>query len=115
MTLLPVELLHILPPPSETLTSTNLMLSLSSGQLLCAAYNAGVRKSKKPWGYINKAAVHDIAALEAEADASLSQEGTPERENKRKAWTFRRTENLRLWAAWVTSFLLQPPVCLLSP
>jgi hypothetical protein len=90
------------------------MLSLSSGQLLCVAYNVGVRKSKKPWGYINKAAVHDIAALEAEADASHAQERAPERENKRKAWTFRRTENLRLWAAYVTPLILLLRWCLIS-
>jgi hypothetical protein len=73
------------------------MLSLSSGQLLCAAYNAGVRKSKKPWGYINKTAIRDIAALELED--SNTQEGEGEKEKRQKAWTFRRTENLRLWAA----------------
>ncbi|KIM31347.1 hypothetical protein M408DRAFT_21399 [Serendipita vermifera MAFF 305830] len=96
VTFLPVELLHLLPSPSEPLTSTNLMLSLSSGQLLCIAYNAGVRKSKKPWGYINKTAIHDIAALEAEAETPSGQDGNKE---KPKVWTFRRTENLRLWAA----------------
>ncbi|CAG7850577.1 SubName: Full=Uncharacterized protein {ECO:0000313/EMBL:CCA69893.1} [Serendipita indica DSM 11827] len=95
--LLPVELLHLLPPPSETPSSEALMMSLCSGQLLCVAYNAGVRKSKKPWGYINANAVHDIAALEA--DAAKDGEGEGEKEKRRTAWTFRRTENLRLWAA----------------
>ncbi|PVG02449.1 hypothetical protein CPB86DRAFT_725534 [Serendipita vermifera] len=97
VTLLPVELLHLLPPPSEPLTSTSLMNSLSSGQLLCVAYNAGVRKSRKPWGYINTAAIHDIASLEG----SISPNGDKEDEKggKPKVWTFRRTENLRLWAA----------------
>ncbi|KAG8864706.1 hypothetical protein FRC20_010124 [Serendipita sp. 405] len=96
VTLLPVELLHLLPSPSETPSSEQLMLSLSSGQLLCVAYNAGVRKSKKPWGYINKAAIHDIASLEADIQGPLSDK---EKEKKRTGWTFRRTENLRLWAA----------------
>ncbi|KAG8832653.1 hypothetical protein FRC17_000920 [Serendipita sp. 399] len=94
--LLPVELLYILPSPSETPTSEQLMLSLSSGQLLCVAYNVGVRKSKKPWGYINKAAVHDIASLEAETPGSLSEK---DQEKRRIGWTYRRTENLRLWVA----------------
>lgn len=96
VTLLPVELLHLLPPPSENLTRSTLMFSLSSGQLLCVAYNAGVRKSKKPWGYINKIAIHDIAALEAEAKAKKLETDS---EKSNKVWTFRRTENLRLWAA----------------
>jgi hypothetical protein len=73
------------------------MVALSSGQLLCVAYNIGVRKSKKPWGYINKAAIHDIAALEAHATETVA---SPEGEDKRrKGWTFRRTENLKLWSA----------------
>lgn len=61
--------------------------SLSSGQLLCVAYNAIVRKSKKPWGYISKDSIHDIISLE-----KMNVDGP------RKGWTFRRTDNLRLWA-----------------
>ena len=95
--LLPVELLHLLPPPSDTPSSQALMTSLCSGQLLCVAYNAGVRKSKKPWGFINANAIHDIAALEA--DAAQDEEAEGEKEKRRTGWTFRPTENLRLWAA----------------
>ena len=61
--------------------------SLSSGQLLCVAYNGGVRKSKKPWGYVNQDGIHDIIALEKTSDS----------ETRKKGWTFRRTDNLRLW------------------
>ena len=42
--------------------------SLTSGQLLCVAYNAGVRRSKKPWGYVNREGIHDIIALEQQIE-----------------------------------------------
>lgn len=52
------------------------------------------------WGYINKDAIHDIASLEVKAAAD---EGGGEAAEKRKTgWTFRRTDNLRLWAAYVS-------------
>ena len=54
----------------------------------------GVRWSRKPWGYINKDAVHDIVALERAAAASQDKD-----ERGKRGWTFRRTDNLRLWAA----------------
>ncbi|KAF8530084.1 hypothetical protein BU17DRAFT_36181 [Hysterangium stoloniferum] len=94
VSLLPADLLSLLPPPSDSSRST-LLLRMSSGQILCTAYNIAVRKSKQPWGYISKAAIHDIAALEAQAE--LPNEN--EREKRKKGWTFRRTDNLRLWAA----------------
>jgi len=68
--------------------------SLSSGQLLCNAYNSCVRKSKKPWGYVSKDGIHDIIALEKSAEADL-ESAAP---GKKSGWTFRRTDNLRLWA-----------------
>jgi hypothetical protein len=92
--LLPSDLLSLLPPPSNSDRGT-LLQKLSSGQILCTAYNVAVRRSRKPWGYIAKAAIHDIAALEAEAAGDT--EG--DKEKKKKGWTFRRTDNLRLWAA----------------
>ncbi|KAG7440104.1 uncharacterized protein BT62DRAFT_938301 [Guyanagaster necrorhizus] len=86
----------LLPPPlREALAPASprsaFLDSLSSGQLLCSAYNIGVRKSKKPWGYVNKDGVHDILSLEkAEKESGNS-------ETPKKGWTFRRTDNLRLW------------------
>ncbi|PPQ63658.1 hypothetical protein CVT24_004432 [Panaeolus cyanescens] len=68
------------------------LISLSSGQLLCLAYNSCLRKSKKPWGFINTDSIHDIISLEASASAD-GQEGG------KKIWTFRRTDNLRIWAS----------------
>ncbi|GJE95929.1 hypothetical protein PsYK624_121210 [Phanerochaete sordida] len=89
--LTPSSLQHLLPPPPPDRDS--LLTALSSGQLLCIAYNTGVRRSRKPWGYVNKDAIHDIAALEAQSVAEQDQEKT------RRGWTFRRTDNLRLWIA----------------
>lgn len=88
---LPSNLLPFLHPPTER---SRFMESLSSGQLLCVAYNACVRRSKHPWGYVSKDGVHDIIALEKMAEEDGIEGG-------RKGWTFRRTDNLRLWAGWV--------------
>ncbi|KAI0370675.1 hypothetical protein BV20DRAFT_1018332 [Pilatotrama ljubarskyi] len=88
---LPSELLQLLPMDSSD--RTGVLRALSSGQLLCTAYNTGVRKSRKPWGYVSKDAIHDIAALEL---AQAAEGGT---EAGKRGWTFRRTDNLRLWAA----------------
>lgn len=99
--LLPSSSSHLLPsvyPGRSTLLEV-----LSSGQILCSSYNTGVRRSRKPWGFINGDSIHDIAALVAEA---AREDGSPEEaaamaEKRRMGWTFRRTDNLRLWAAYV--------------
>lgn len=91
--LLPVNLLTHLPtePPSSSGAAHAAFLeSLSSGQLLCVAYNTGVRKSKKPWGYINKDGIHDIIELQKAEEKKGG-------ESKKTGWTFRRSDNLRLW------------------
>ncbi|KAK1232863.1 hypothetical protein PQX77_003976 [Marasmius sp. AFHP31] len=86
--LLPSHLQGALPP--EGSLRTIFLDSLSSGQLLCASYNAGVRKSKKPWGYVSKDGIHDLITLEkAAAEAGDTKAKT--------GWTFRRSDNLRLW------------------
>lgn len=64
---------------------------LSSGQLLCIAYNIGVRQSRKPWAYINVDSIHDTIALEATV-TKFEADGTQE-EKGRKAGTFGRTDN----------------------
>lgn len=63
----------------------------------------GVRRSRKPWGFVSKDAIHDIVALEAQsiADAQNGEKG-------KRGWTFRRTDNLRLWAACVSVLLTVP-------
>lgn len=102
ISLLPASLLPLLPlPDSEggAVDRTALLESLTSGQLLCVAYNTGVRKSRRPWGYISKDAIHDVAALEAQFQSTGNGEEADAK--AKKGWTFRRTDNLRLWAAYV--------------
>jgi hypothetical protein len=67
---------------------------LASGQLLCEAYNVGVRKSRKPWGYVSRAGIHDLVALESAGPEPEQGDG-----KGKKGWTFRRVDNLRIWAA----------------
>jgi hypothetical protein len=87
--LLPEHLRSSLPPTTDR---NAFLVALSSGQLLCIAYNTGIRWSRKPWGFISADSIHDIVALEAAED---------EKEKGKTGWTFRRTDNLRLWAAYV--------------
>ncbi|KAF8183630.1 hypothetical protein BJ912DRAFT_1032498 [Pholiota molesta] len=77
---LPAHLIAFLVSPADG-ARTAFLSSLSSGQLLCAAYNTCVRKSKRPWGFV-----------------SPSGGGGQRKGGAKKAWTFRRTDNLRLWA-----------------
>ncbi|KAG8698296.1 hypothetical protein FRC09_007306 [Ceratobasidium sp. 395] len=82
---------YFLPPPlvsllPESPTRESLLSCLSDGQMLCVAYNAAVRKSKKAWGFINAQSIHDTAAATSEEKTAGS-------------LTFRRKENLGLWAA----------------
>ena len=119
---LPPELLGFIPdaPPSspdpflsspDPTPGTNdefrqrLLTSLSDGQILCTAYNQVVRRSRSPWGYIHLENVHDLLGImnepekeQLELDLSL---GSSQRANAKakSSWTFRRTENLRYWAA----------------
>ena len=92
--LLPGDLLRLLPMSSSD--HGDILRALSSGQVLCNAYNTAVRRSRKPWGYVSKDAIHDIASLEESQPA----EGT---DGGKRGWTFRRTDNLRLWAAYVVT------------
>ncbi|KAG6330167.1 hypothetical protein ID866_8921, partial [Astraeus odoratus] len=85
--LLPEDLRSTLPAPSQ---KSAFLHALSSGQLLCVAYNTAVRRSRKPWGFISIDSIHDIISLE---------QSTGDSDEKGKTgWTFRRSDNLRLWA-----------------
>ncbi|KAF7986870.1 hypothetical protein HWV62_12608 [Athelia sp. TMB] len=113
---LPPALLPFLPRLEDEGGREGLLQALASGQLLCAAYNGAVRRSRRPWGFISADAVHDVLALEAEAaktgnkrDSGASLPGEKEKEGK-KTWTFRRTDNLRLWAAALKLRYLLPIV-----
>lgn len=101
--LLPSALAALLP--SAPVDRSTLLQALSSGQLLCASYNTGVRRSRKPWGYVSKDSIHDIASLESQP---INGDTSEQREKTRRGWTFRRTDNLRLWAAYVLFLLLLP-------
>ncbi|KAH9158918.1 hypothetical protein EDB89DRAFT_1374082 [Lactarius sanguifluus] len=108
--LLPASLLSHLPGSQDRAEFLN---ALSSGQLLYLAYNAGVRQSRKPWGYINTDSIHDIIALEAaltksEVDGSQEEKG-------RKGWRFWRTDNLRLWGAAVRIRYMLPIISPATP
>jgi len=99
---LPANLIPLLPPLPSSVTSAEaadfrqaLLTRLYDGQLLCTAYNVVVRRSRKPWGFIQPGSIHDIVELESAAAAE--EEGA--KKGKSSSWTFRRTENLRLWAA----------------
>ncbi|KAL1743809.1 hypothetical protein HDZ31DRAFT_64685 [Schizophyllum fasciatum] len=85
---LPPRLREVLAPPDGR---DDFLGSLSSGQLLCIAYNVCVRRSKKPWGYVNPDGIHDIIALMQADEAGDKKEGS------KSGWTFRRIDNLRLW------------------
>ncbi|KAK6974629.1 hypothetical protein R3P38DRAFT_3132604 [Favolaschia claudopus] len=106
---LPASLLPALMPASSR---DAFLGSLSSGQLLCTAYNTCVRKSKKPWGYISKDGIHDILALE---QAAVNDGGDDEKKAQAKSWTFRRIDNLRLWAGALKIRYLLPIVAPVQP
>lgn len=77
-----------------------------------------MRRSRKPWGYISKDAIHDIVALEQAAAEDLEnkekekdkEKEKEEKEKGKRSWTFRRTDNLRLWAAALKLRYLLPVV-----
>ncbi|KIJ67165.1 hypothetical protein HYDPIDRAFT_173830 [Hydnomerulius pinastri MD-312] len=104
--LLPDNLRPSLPPPTD---KSSLLRALSSGQCLCVAYNTGVRRSRKPWGYISVDSIHDIVSLEQSA------EGEGGDEKAKTGWTFRRTDNLRLWAAALKLRYLLPLIVPSAP
>jgi hypothetical protein len=94
---LPATLLPSLMPASPR---EGFLDCLSSGQLLCVAYNTCVRKSKKPWGYISRDGIHDILALEQAARDGGDPDDSKAQAEVKKGWTFRRIDNLRLWAGY---------------
>lgn len=91
ITLLPEDLRSLIPLAPD---KTTFFSALTSGQCLCAAYNTGVRRSRKPWGFISVESIHDIASLE---QCPVGADGD---EKTKVGWTFRRIDNLRLWAGY---------------
>ena len=108
------------------LSETGLLGRLSDGEMLCLAYNAALRQSARPWGFIPAREIHNLKeeaakALEKQRERAKRMEedeqepfqtkhGRARREGSqaestngelesRPGWTFRRAENLRVWAA----------------
>ncbi|KAG8215729.1 hypothetical protein J3R82DRAFT_7622 [Butyriboletus roseoflavus] len=104
--LLPENLRSLVLPTSNR---SAFFSALTSGQCLCAAYNTGVRRSRKPWGFISLDSVHDIAFLEQSSD------GADGDEKGKVGWTFRRIDNLRIWAGALKLRYLLPLVVPSAP
>ena len=70
---LPPDLLAHLPAydPLAADTAAALLDTLSHGQLLCMAYNAVLRRSQRPWGFIPSSSIHDIIALQARRSSQV--------------------------------------------
>lgn len=90
---------HILPPhllhhlaPTNTATATASLASFTNGQLLCHAFNAAVRTSKRPWGYVPEHDIHDVLG-------GSSVEGAEGASATKKEYVYRKVENLRVFAA----------------
>lgn len=92
---------------------------LANGLLLCHAFNAALRTSARPWGFIDEGTVHDdvdeedgdgdekgaVEADEEQREEEGNGQGAKRTSTKSKItagrWTFRRVENLRRFAAAV--------------
>ncbi|WAR62777.1 hypothetical protein PtB15_15B365 [Puccinia triticina] len=74
---LPPELLsHLVPPHGEYGSRIGFLDSLSDGTLLCLAYNAVLRKSQRPWGFIPVESIHNLVGI---GGGMRSPEGMSER------------------------------------
>ncbi|KAL7417983.1 hypothetical protein BDY24DRAFT_373661 [Mrakia frigida] len=95
--LLPSHFAHHLPSPSSTLEP------FTNGQLLCQAFNFGVRRSARPWGFVLEHEIHDVLGeKETPADQSRRRSGEGLEGGGvggRKEYIFRKVENLRVFAA----------------
>lgn len=89
-------------------SSTNiyeLLLILADGYVLCRVFNLSVARSKYAWGFIQEQQIQlcepntSVALLlssNSDADVSVSSDIS---RGEHRGWTFRRAENLRVWAA----------------
>ncbi|KAK0567972.1 hypothetical protein OC861_002423 [Tilletia horrida] len=66
-------------------TSEALLQVLADGHLLCLAYNAALRRSRRPWGFIREDDIHALVGNTSAPEAAK--------------WTFRKIDNLRNWGA----------------
>ncbi|KAK0532603.1 hypothetical protein OC842_003241 [Tilletia horrida] len=70
---------------SKGADSTAVLNTLTDGHLLCLAYNAALRRSRRPWGFLREEDIHPLVGSTSTAEAGK--------------WTFRKIDNLRNWAA----------------
>lgn len=110
---LPAEMLDDEPLSSQSPPPTSpLLRTLSDGQILCHAYNAALRRSGRPWGFIQSSAIHDVKGEEeafrarlAEEEAAAVEQPAERRDTTKsrrpQGWTFRRIENLKRFSAAV--------------
>ncbi|MBW0509582.1 hypothetical protein O181_049297 [Austropuccinia psidii MF-1] len=117
---LPNDLLfHMSPPHGESGSRITFLDSLSDGTLLCLAYNVALRQSQRPWGFIPVESIHNLATLTSSFGSSTETQSADSTVGKQKCGnptlgsaveigvnpsgkvgiTFRRLENLRVWAA----------------
>ncbi|KAH9808721.1 hypothetical protein DFH28DRAFT_1135046 [Melampsora americana] len=95
---LPLDHLSHLKSPVQS--RTDFLKSLSDGMLVCIAYNIALRQSHRPWGFIPNQSIHNIIELEQRSVTMNSTLNQPNSEtNERVGLTFRRMDNLRVWAA----------------
>ncbi|BGP14835.1 hypothetical protein JCM10213v2_002790 [Rhodosporidiobolus nylandii] len=73
--------------------------ALSSGSLLCHAYNAVLRHSSaRPFGFIPPQSVHALPQGAEGGEMERADSAMSEGEERKVGGTYRRAENLRLWA-----------------
>lgn len=97
---IPSELIFNLQPPfGEDGSREGFLESLSDGQLVCLAFNAALKESARPWGYIPPETIHDVIALAAEQSQVSTTEAQEASGAPRVGLTFRRLENIRVWTA----------------
>lgn len=95
---LPLDHLSHLKSPLQS--RTDFLKSLSDGMLVCIAYNIALRQSHRPWGFIPNQSIHNIIELEQRTTPITSNaNNTSSETNERVGLTFRRMDNLRVWAA----------------
>lgn len=96
---LPPQLSSQLVDPSNR---TQFLDSLSNGTLLCKSYNAVLRSSNRPFGFIPPASIHELdigpSVLRGVVPSSRDADGGGTEKKERIGMTFRRSENLRIWA-----------------
>ncbi|GAA5945783.1 hypothetical protein JCM10213_002726 [Rhodosporidiobolus nylandii] len=86
-------------PPLDPAARLAFLSALSSGSLLCHAYNAVLRHSSaRPFGFIPPQSVHALPQGAEGGEMERADSAMSEGEERKVGGTYRRAENLRLWA-----------------